>query len=60
MHLSNVTQGTYMLCGSRRMVKEKQQWISGSLEPKLGFFNEQLVNMAFWVLSKAMAPNFSQ
>jgi len=42
------------------MVKEKQQWISGSLEPKLGFFNEQLVNMAFWVLSKAMAPNFSQ
>lgn len=60
MNLSIGPKATYMLCGSRRMVKEKQQWISGSLEPKLGFFNEQLVNMAFCVLSKAMAPNFSQ
>ena len=42
------------------MVNEKQQWISGSFEARFGFFSEQLVNMAFCAVSKAMAPNFSQ
>ena len=42
------------------MVNEKQQWISGSFDPRFGFFREQLVNIAFWLLSKAIAPNFSQ
>lgn len=42
------------------MVKEKQQRISGSLELRLGFFNEQLVNIAFCDVSNAMASNFSQ
>jgi len=36
-----------MLCVSLRIVKEKQQWISGSMETKFGFFKVQLVNMAF-------------
>lgn len=49
-----------MLCSSRRIVNEKQHDISGSLECRSGFFKEQLVNMAFWELSKAIAPNFSQ
>ena len=49
-----------MLWLSRRMVKEKQQWILGSSDLGSGFFRKQLVNMAFCVLSKAMVPNFSQ
>ena len=51
---------TYILCSSLRMVKEKQQGISRSRERRSGFFNEQLVSMAFCELSKAIAPNFCQ
>jgi hypothetical protein len=45
---------------SRLTVKEKQQLISGSFELGFGFLSEQVVRMAFWDKSKAMAPNFSQ
>lgn len=51
---------TYMLSVSRLTVKEKQHRISGSLEFGSGFLSEQLVKMAFWLLSNAIAPNFSQ
>lgn len=51
---------THIFQASRFTVKEKQHRISGSFEFGSGFFNEQLVRMAFWVWSKAMAPNFSQ
>jgi hypothetical protein len=51
---------THMFHASRLTVKEKQHRISGSLEFGSGFFNEQLVKIAFWVWSKAIAPNFSQ
>ena len=49
-----------MLCVSLRIVNEKQQWISEFVDLRSGLFNEQLVKIAFCVLSKAMAPNFSQ
>lgn len=42
------------------MLNEKQQGITESVDVRLGFFSEQLVNMAFWELSKAITPNFSQ
>lgn len=45
---------------SRLTVNEKQHRISGSFEFGSGFLSEQLVRMAFWVWSKAIAPNFSQ
>ena len=45
---------------SRFTVNEKQHRISGSFEFGSGFFREQLVRIAFWVWSKAIAPNFSQ
>jgi hypothetical protein len=45
---------------SRLTVNEKQHLISGSFEFGSGFFNEQLVRIAFWVWSNAIAPNFSQ
>lgn len=51
---------TYILWVSRRIVNEKQQRISGSVDLRSGFFNEQLVNIAFCELSNAIAPNFSQ
>ena len=54
------TVRTHIFHASRLTVKEKQHRISGSLEFGSGFFNEQLVRMAFWVWSKAIAPNFSQ
>jgi hypothetical protein len=41
-------------------VNEKQQGIPSLGEEAFGFFKVQLVSIAFWVLSKAMAPNFSQ
>ena len=50
----------YMLWVSRRIVNEKQHLSSLSLEEGSGFFSEQLVNIAFCELSKAMAPNLSQ
>ena len=55
-------RGSYILWVSLRMVKEKQQGIpsAGFVVEELGFLRVQLVSMAFWVLSKAMAPNFSQ
>lgn len=49
-----------MLWVSRRIVKEKQQRSSGSLDFESGFFSAQLVKRAFCELSKAIAPNFSQ
>jgi len=49
-----------MLCVSRRIANEKQQWISEVVDLRSGLFKEQLVNIAFCVLSKAIAPNFSQ
>jgi hypothetical protein len=51
---------THMFHASLLTVKEKQHRISGSLEFGSGFFNEQLVRIAFWVWSNAIAPNFSQ
>lgn len=48
-----------MLWVSRRIVNEKQHRIP-SPEVEFGFFSVQLVSIAFWVLSKAIAPNFSQ
>jgi hypothetical protein len=51
---------THMLWVSRRIVNEKQQLISLSCAERSGFFRVQLVNIAFCVLSKAIAPNFSQ
>lgn len=45
---------------SRLTVNEKQHLISGSFEFGSGFFREQLVRIAFWVWSNAIAPNFSQ
>lgn len=53
-------RNTHIFHMSRFTVKEKQHRISGSLELGSGFFREQLVRMAFWVWSKAIAPNFSQ
>lgn len=53
-------QETCILSVSRFTVNEKQHRISGSLELGSGFLSEQLVRMAFWLLSKAIAPNFSQ
>ena len=50
----------HMLCVSRRIVNEKQHRIPSEGENEFGFFSVQLVSIAFWVLSKAMAPNFSQ
>jgi hypothetical protein len=50
----------YIFHASRLTVKEKQHRISGSFEFGSGFFKEQLVRIAFWVWSNAMAPNFSQ
>ena len=38
---------THIFQASRLTVKEKQQRISGSLEFGSGFFNEQLVRIAF-------------
>lgn len=58
--LSFAVRSTHILHVSRLTVKEKQQRISGSFEFGSGFFSEQLVKMAFWVVSKAIAPNFSQ
>jgi hypothetical protein len=55
-----VKVNTYMLWLSRLIVKEKQQVIPSPVELGLGLFSVQLVSMAFWVLSKAIAPNFSQ
>ncbi len=49
-----------MLWVSRRIVNEKQHFISGSLDLRSGFFNEHVVNIAFCELSKAMAKNLSQ
>ena len=49
-----------MLWLSRRIVKEKQHLISGSEAVRSGFFKEQVVNIAFCELSKAMARNLSQ
>lgn len=54
------TYKTHIFHMSRFTVKEKQHRISGSFEFGSGFLREQLVRMAFWVWSKAMAPNFSQ
>ena len=51
---------TYIPHISRFTVKEKQQRISGSFEFRSGFLRAQLVNIAFCLVSKAMAPNFSQ
>jgi hypothetical protein len=51
---------TYMLWLSRLMVNEKQQVIPSTVELGLGLLRVQLVSMAFCVLSKAIAPNFSQ
>lgn len=51
---------TYMLWLSRLMVNEKQQVIPSPVELGLGLLRVQLVSMAFCVLSKAIAPNFSQ
>lgn len=59
LHKNN-GESAYMLCASRRIVKEKQHRISGSFESGFGFLSEQLVKMAFCELSNAMAPNFSQ
>jgi hypothetical protein len=53
-------RNAYILCSSLRIVKEKQQAISGSVDRRSGFLKEQLVNIAFCVLSKAIDPNFSQ
>lgn len=49
-----------MLCVSRRIVNEKQQGIPSVEDVEFGGLSVQLVSIAFWVLSKAMAPNFSQ
>jgi hypothetical protein len=49
-----------MLWLSRRIVNEKQHGMPSPVELGLGLFKVQLVSIAFWVLSKAMAPNFSQ
>jgi hypothetical protein len=51
---------TYMLWLSRLMVNEKQQVIPSPVELGLGLLSVQLVSIAFCVLSKAIAPNFSQ
>lgn len=51
---------THMLWVSRLIVNEKQHWISGSVDLKSGLFKEQLVNIAFCELSKAIEPKFSQ
>jgi hypothetical protein len=42
------------------MVNEKQHGIPSLGAVAFGFFRVQLVSIAFWVLSKAIAPNFSQ
>lgn len=55
-----VHSNTYILWLSRLIVNEKQQVIPPLVEFGLGLFSVQLVSMAFWVLSKAIAPNFSQ
>lgn len=49
-----------MLWGSRRIVKEKQHGIPLASDVEFGLLSVQLVSIAFCVLSKAMAPNFSQ
>jgi hypothetical protein len=41
------------------MVNEKQHGIPSPVG-LLGLLRVQLVSIAFWVLSKAIAPNFSQ
>ena len=51
---------TYILWVSRRIVNEKQHLIPGSAALRSGFFKEQLVNMAFWEVSKAIERNLSQ
>lgn len=51
---------THMLWVSRRMVNEKQHFVPESFASSSGLFNQQLVKIAFWELSNAMAPNFSQ
>jgi hypothetical protein len=51
---------SYILYGSRRIVNEKQHGIPFPESSEFGLFKVQLVSIAFWVLSKAMAPNFSQ
>lgn len=49
----------HILYISRLIVNEKQHLIS-SFEFGSGFFKEQVVKIAFWFSSKAMAPNLSQ
>jgi hypothetical protein len=60
MHLVGAVCNTHIFHMSRLTVNEKQHRISGSFEFGSGFLREQLVKMAFWVWSKAIAPNFSQ
>jgi hypothetical protein len=54
--------GTHILCVSLRIVKEKQHFIVSSSSPSFfpSFLSVQLVKIAFWLLSNAIAPNFSQ
>ena len=54
------TYDTYMLCVSRRIVNEKQHAMPSAGDVDSGGLSVQLVSIAFWVLSNAMAPNFSQ
>lgn len=51
---------THIFSESLFTVNEKQHLISGSFEFGSGFLSEQLVKIAFWLLSNAIAPNFSQ
>ena len=53
-------QDTYMLWLSRRIVNEKQQEMPSADDADPGGLSVQLVSIAFWVLSNAIAPNFSQ
>ena len=57
---SRMESVSYMLWLSLLTVNEKQQWISEYGEFMSGLFREQLVNIAFWELSNAIFPNFSQ